>query len=248
MSLNLAHIREQIKSSDLSPARFNPGQPLATNEAYKTLKSLGWTCQNNEVHPTDHVPVFRLGGASIRRDKQNPGDWIVDVAGGIFNAGGDLEAITVHTVELDRAANEPLPMPLSPVEQIAALLKSEYPHLCSRIDSALALVEAGEVEFPKYQTSSQYAGGGKPNRDCNCPDALHRGFRAEWGIACKHTICHEILYRAGREFNQVVQREIVDRSERNAARAAAYELALAPDPLNRQRDGRRMYVEGVGHR
>lgn len=262
MSLNLAHIRQQIKSSDLSSAKLNPGQPLAINEAYRQLKALGWQCLNNEVHPTDHVPVFRFGGAAIRRDKTNAGDWIVDVAGGSFSAGGDLEAITAEARRLDAETEEPLPIPLSPVQEIAALLKSEYPHLCTRIDAALALVEAGEVEFPRYQTSVIYANGGKPARECQCSDAVHRGYRTGFGRACKHTIAQEILYRTGREFAQVVQREIVDMIDRrrllsdleaesaarNAARNAAYDVALAPDALNRRRDSRRIHVEGIGHR
>lgn len=274
MSLNLHQLRQQIKSSSLSEKSLNPGQPLAINAAYKQLKILGWTCQNDEVHPREHVPVFRLGGAAIRRDKQTPGAWIVDVAGGSFNAGGDLDLITAKAMELDCETNEPAPVGMTPAQEIAAAMKAEYPHLDSRIDSALALVEAGTIEFPQYQTSHTIGNGGKPNRDCNCPDAMHRGFRAEWGIACKHTIAQEIAYRVEREFNQVVQREIIDTLEwrqhraeqlqriQEAGRAeyerqlaedkakidARYAAALAPDWLNRRKDWRRMDVQGIGHR
>jgi hypothetical protein len=47
------------------------------------------------VDPVDRVPLFRLGDATIRRDKQLDGGWIVEIAGkGEYGMEGDLGSIT----------------------------------------------------------------------------------------------------------------------------------------------------------
>jgi hypothetical protein len=64
------------------------------NDAYTLLKRLGWTCHNDETHPTDRVPMLRLGDASIRRNREKSGEWIVEIGGQVFDASGDLIGIT----------------------------------------------------------------------------------------------------------------------------------------------------------
>lgn len=243
--VNLAHLQQQIKSSDLSRARLNPAHPQFINDAYKQLKALGWTCHNSEIHPTDRVPVFRLGpstgsgqAASIRRDKGTPGAWIVEAGGQVYQMGGDLEGITAEIERLAEPCPElvegPLPAPLSPAQLEAEGLKAEYPELAERITRALALVEAGQTEFPHYNTRFDPAGF-YGIRDCDCGDAVHRQPRAKFGIACKHALAQEIAARMKRSATRVAQQKLADnlahaRARNDYASPAAYRPAA--DPLN----------------
>lgn len=251
--INLSQLEAKIKSSAPTRARLNPAHPLAVNEAYKQLKSLGWICLDSEVHPADRVPVFRLGSASIRRDKTTPGGWIIAVSDSEFRSSGSVSEITTSVNELaapvDETAQatseiEPTPAPLSPAALEAQGLISEYPQLAERIAKALALVEAGVTKFPQYQTEWQNL-----TRDgnwiCNCPDAQHRQPRAKFGIACKHTLAGEIAARVKRSAWQTANRKLADNLVHAALRQAQDAAARndyanpadykpAADPLNRQ--------------
>lgn len=194
----------------------------------------------------------------------NPGSWRFD---------GDLAAITadVQSMEAEALADdgnswggEVLPPALSPEQEAAADLKAQYPHLVGRIEAALALVEAGQTSFPKYQTANVHTNGGRSNRDCQCPDAEYRGFRTEFGIACKHTLAQEIVDRARRITNRLVINELTEQQDARrrllpadvlaptqpaaaivaaasikvAVNAGLYEAAKQADPLNLRRDNR----------
>lgn len=90
--------RGLTKSDWHKPTGPDPVQQL--NDTYRLLKQLGWQCRNAEVHITDRVPLFRLGDASIRRNKQKPGEWIVEINGHVFDAGGKLEEITAQVRQM----------------------------------------------------------------------------------------------------------------------------------------------------
>ncbi len=197
-----------------------PADSAKMSVLYRALKQLGWQ-STHQAHPIDKTAVLKLNNALIHRDPDaEPGYWVVEVAGGMIYRRGNLAELTAEVIALESAAvepeMEPLPHPVEPMIQIAASLKAVYPHLGSRIEAALALALAGQVEFPQYKVTCELANGGTPNRGCNCSDAWHRGYRTDFGLACKHTIAQHIVWLAGREFNQVVQREIVDRTERRA--------------------------------
>lgn len=88
--LNLTQVQSQIKST---PApRPNPANLTGLNECYRRLKAAGWVCRGGEMHPADRVPVFRLGCVALRRDKNTPGDWIVEVGESIIHMSG-LDAV-----------------------------------------------------------------------------------------------------------------------------------------------------------
>lgn len=118
MTLNLKQIARTVKFSPTALVP-NPASPLGQSAAYRQLKTLGWTCVNSEIHPTDRVPVFRLRGAAIRRhpsgysqgSQRSGSGWIVDVAGGQYERTGCLQQITAEAVALDAAAAEPERIP-----------------------------------------------------------------------------------------------------------------------------------------
>jgi len=122
------------------------------------------------------------------------------------------------------AEAEPTAPALSPAAAVAADLKAEYAdhpraaELRKRIDSALALVEAGEIEFPQHETSFSYHGL-HGRRFCLCADARFRSLSAKWGVACKHTIAQEIAARVAAETDSVAQRKLVSKTERRRATA-----------------------------
>lgn len=242
--LNLSQIQTQVKST---PApRLNPAHPLAVNDAYRQLKALGWTCVNSEIHPVDRVPVFRLGSAAVRRDKDNPGGWIVTVSDLEYRFTGEVNEISRFVSEITpqpaQIANtvsesEPTPAPVSSTMAEAQGLMSEYPELTERITRALALVEADQTEFPRYNTRFDPAGF-YGYRDCDCGDASHRQPRAKFGIACKHTLAQEIAARVKRTAWRVANQKLASDSERRAAALARNDYASpasyrpAADPLN----------------
>lgn len=174
---------------------------------------------------------------------------LVDNCPACYAAKIELIATRVYKYDGPLFEVEPTPAPIaaSPAAQIAAVLKTEYPHLAGRIDKALAMVEFGVTES-KYNTSYHLANGGKPNRSCDCPDATHRNHRTDFGQACKHTIAAQIRYLLEQEFNAMRNRKLADIAARSRARlqasAAAYEFAGKPDALNRAKDNRRIFYEG----
>jgi hypothetical protein len=146
---------------------------------------------------------------------------------------------------------EPLPRPISSVEEAAQSIIDQQPELTSRVEKALELIEQGVTEFPQYKTSLALGNGGRPNWTCECPDATHCNLRSDFGVACKHTIVGQILWLVERDRAAVTNRRIADMIERDRAKlqstAAAYDAALRPDSLNRS-DRRRVHLEGIGHR
>jgi hypothetical protein len=101
--LNLAQMQAQIKSADLSQAAaLNLNTLVGLNEAYRRLKALGWSALDAggqiASHPTDRVPVFRLGAAALRRNKAAASDWLMEVDGQIYevmaNTINDLIELT----------------------------------------------------------------------------------------------------------------------------------------------------------
>jgi len=218
--LNLAQIKQTVKSADLSRVQFNPNSPLWINDNYRRLKGLGWQCVNREMHP-DRVPVFRLGEASIRRDKAQPGAWIVEIGPDVYHATGQVEEITAEVADLlasQAAASEPLPAQLTPAQQVALELKTAHPELAARIDKALALCEAGRIEFPEYETS--YSDTTSPvTRYCSCPDARYRGHHVLGiGVACKHTLAGLIADRVQQQQATTAARKFADKWELARAR------------------------------
>lgn len=224
MTLNLSHLRHEVKPTAMALVP-NPNHPLGMGLAYKQLKALGWVNRDSEIHPTERVPVFRLGAASVRRNKSGRSHWLIEIAGETYEADGDAATVTAAVKEKLAGASaqpdDPTPdppasgtpegvRPPTPAQQIAADIKAEAPWLNGRVEAGLALYEARTLEFPKYHTRMATANGGKPNRDCDCPDATYRGFRAGFGIGCKHTIAQEIAWRVDREQNAVAQRELMD--------------------------------------
>lgn len=235
--VNLSQLKQQVKSSDLSRAVRNPGHPLAINDAYRQLKDLGWSCQNSEVHKTDRVPVFRLGDASIRRDRNVAGGWIVEVGESIYQTTTDLESITAEVQRLQAVAEDDgNSWGGSPAAQVAEVLTAEYPEHASRIARALELVEAGSLEN-QYNTRWDPAGFWGCY-ECDCPDSLHRQPRSKYGAACKHAFALLIARLVEGERQAAAYRKLADRIERDRARIAAtkagYEAALRPDDINRQ--------------
>lgn len=107
MTLNI--LRDLGHGVKFAPAALipNPNNPAGASLAYAQLKQAGWKCHDPkdrdgmEIHPAERVPVFRKGGASIRRNKRH-GGWIIEVAGGILERAGDLKEITNEAVNLDR--------------------------------------------------------------------------------------------------------------------------------------------------
>ena len=101
--------------------------------------------------------------------------------------------------------------PPSPIEEAAADIVAEHDgdDFDGRLGRAVELVEAGEIDFPDYQTT--YDGGGFHGfRSCNCPDATYRPRYANFGGACKHTIAQEILARMEATMEAVAYRKWFD--------------------------------------
>lgn len=223
--VNLSQIKQQIKSADLSRAVRNPGHVLNMNDAYRALKALGWSSAL-EMHPADRVPVLRRGTASIRRNKDQAGAWIVEIGDAVFDASGDLAQITA---EVDQALAGPAEAvytpgdhvdraPLSPAALAAQVLAGFHPELAGRLERAVALVEAGQTEFPHYNTRSELWQR-EPTRYCDCKDAQHR---APWvegiGVACKHTLAMLLAERVAAEVYNAGTRKRVDAIEMARAR------------------------------
>lgn len=137
----------------------------------------------------------------------------------------------------DVSETGPTPAPITPAMSEAQGLMSEYPELSERITRALALVEAGQTEFPQHNTRFDPAGF-YGYRDCDCGDAVHRQPRAKFGIACKHTLAQEIAARVERTAWRVANQKLASDSERRAAALARNDYASpaayrpAADPLN----------------
>jgi len=249
--LNLAQIQNQVK---LSPAAIalaapEPRRTIGTPQdsqvmtaLYAGLKALGWQ-STYQTHPADRVAILTLDGAELRRNPRcTPGAWIVQIAGVEHELTGSPAEITETVRTLIQAGNS---RGGSAAAQIAADLRSEYPSLAGRIEKALALVEAGAVQFPQYGTRYFISNGNSVMRQCDCPDATHRPHLTAFGAGCKHCLAQEIKYRLDREAKAVTVRKLTDLIERDRARlranAAAYQCAGQPDPLNRQKDNRRIF-------
>lgn len=233
--LKLTQLSHEVKNINAAALVPNPNHPMGQGLAYRQLKEAGWVCHDDELHPKERVPVFRLDpstgsgrGAAIRRNKSQQSYWLVEIDGVTYEADGSAAEVTAKVKEMlaarpepDLTEMEPLPGPASAAARIAADILRAAPYLNGRVEAGLALYEAGQREFPKYKTCYHLANGGTVNRECDCPDAQHRGFRAEFGRACKHTICQEIAWRIEREFNQVAQRKVVDQIEQRRQREQA---------------------------
>lgn len=229
--VNLSQIKQQIKSADLSRAARNPGHVLNMNDTYRALKQLGWTSAL-EMHPVDRVPVLRRGEASIRRNKDQAGAWIVEIGGAVFDASGDLAGITAEVDQALQAGPVYTPgdhvdnAPASPAALVAQELIVQHPELKARIERALALVEAGETEFSHYNTRSELYLR-EPTRYCDCPDAQHR---APWvagiGVSCKHTLAMLLAERVATEVYNAGARKRVDAIEMARVRGGRPEQAL----------------------
>ena len=143
-----------------------------------------------------------------------------------------------------------LPQPISLAAQHAQLLAGEYPEHAERIARALALVEAGTVEFPQYNTrySPETFYG---LRECDCPDVQNRDPRAKFGSACKHCFAQEIAARIERERKATAYRRLSDKLDADRARRLAaqgsYDAALKPDRINRKAAHYAQH-NGIGHR
>jgi hypothetical protein len=226
--LILRDLGHKVKSPQMALVP-NPNHPAGANLCYKQLKAYGWKCHDPadrdgmEIHPTERVPVFRLGGASIRRNKRH-GGWIVEVAGGVFEQAGDLAAITAEAVRLDAEAQAAR---LTPAAAVAMDLVTEYPALQSRIAAGLALVEAGKFDPAKYGTTWDNAGF-YGCYSCDCPDSVNRKPRAKFGAACKHSFAMEISRRVKAEKTAMAYRRLNDKLDGDRARRAR-EQALPAD-------------------
>lgn len=236
MTLSLSEVRSKVKqdftSIDPTGLVLTHATPAGMNEAYRQLKALGWT-SNREMHPIDRVPVFRLGPASIRRDRATVRTWIVEIEGETFDAEGSLADITVHVKSL---LPKPAPVPLSPAAEAAADLEAQHGKLGGRIERALKLVEQGVTEFPHYHTEIDEATG---ISGCDCPD------RAPWvssgntigimtyhnGKACKHALAQRIDYIVTHRQEQVAYRKASDRAERRARALPATSAGSIEDML-----------------
>jgi hypothetical protein len=145
---------------------------------------------------------------------------------------------------------EALPQPISLAAQHAQLLAGEYPEHAERIARALALVEAGTLEFPEYGTAfdpATFYG----NWTCDCPDSVNRKPVAKFGRSCKHAIAGEIARRVKAEEKAIAYRKLTDRLEADRARRLAtqgsYDAALKPDRINRKAPHYSQH-NGIGHR
>jgi hypothetical protein len=244
--VNLSQLSHSVKpiSAALVP---NPNHPLSQGHAYRQLKEAGWACYDPnsrdkmESHPIERVPVFRLGAASIRRNRTGQSHWLIEIGGETFAESFSVAEITaaVHDRLADLAAEaDPLPPPPpSSFRQIADWLKVEYPALADRIDRALELVETGRLDLDKYGTEWDNAGYFGTWR-CDCPDALHRGegLQTNWGSGCKHALGGLIIQLAEGERKTTAYRRLADKIERDRERVratqSAYDQALRPDAGN----------------
>lgn len=256
--LNLAQVRSQIKSGDTTRAVRNAGHWLNINEAYRALKTLGWACFNGELHPVDRVPVFRLGSASIRRDRTTPGGWVVEALGGSYRSQADLAEITtevesmlseVEAAQAPEPETEAPPAKPSSAAQVAQCLAVEYPEHAERVRRALELVETGQVDPARYRTTydpATFYG----RYECECPDSKNRQPRTKFGAACKHALAMEISRLVEADRRAVAYRKLADTIERSRARLAetqaGYEAALRPDANNLTQRARYQF-RGVGH-
>ncbi|GIK36584.1 MAG: hypothetical protein BroJett011_04170 [Chloroflexota bacterium] len=245
--LNLSQLNHSVNTASVALVP-NPNHLLGQSLAYRQLKEAGWQCIHNELHPTERVPLFRLGDASIRRNKSGQSHWLVEVGGETYITSAPVAEITAavkgRLAELAEAeAEEPLPIPASSPALVAAWLKDEYPALAGRIDRALELVELGTLDLDKYGTAWDNAGY-YGTWSCDCPDAVNRGesLRTRWGAGCKHALAGLIVQLVEGERKQVAYRKLADKIERDRARLArtqaGYEAALRPGgggPLNRPR-------------
>lgn len=185
--LNISELRPEVKQM-AARVQFNVRDSApARNQAYRQLKALGWT-SDMELHPIDRVPIFRLNDATIRRDKINEFDWLVELDGDVYGMDGDLQGITEEVEKMTAS-------PLHPADEIAADLIAELgSDLGGRVQRAVELVKAGQVDFPKYGTSYTPTGF-HGYRSCGCPDATHRPQFTNFGLGCKHTLAQEIAHR-----------------------------------------------------
>lgn len=119
---------------------------------------------------------------------------------------------------------EPEFVSLSPAAEVGLELKRQFPHLVARIDRAVALVEAGTVEFPKYDTRLDEATGVSA---CNCPDhAPYVSSGNKLGIlilfngkGCKHCLARNIAYQIEHERESAAYRHLIDKLDREKMRS-----------------------------
>lgn len=253
--MNLTNLRHSVKSASVSLIP-NPNHPLGQGHAYRALKAAGWRCYDPnsrdkmESHPTERVPVFRLGAASIRRNKTNRSHWIVEIAQETFELSASVEEITAAVeTRLAEIAQQTVHEDTETVSvsslaaQEAQGLESEYPEHAKRIALALALIESGELAAQQKKYGTEWQNLTKHgNWICDCPDSLHRQPVARFGRACKHCLAGEILARVKRTQTRVSMQKLASDNERRAARDRAYAMALAADPANLNR--REMYQFG----
>lgn len=103
------------------------------------------------------------------------------------------------------------PPPRTPAELAADELKAAHPELAARVDKALALVQAGQIEFPHYQTGAMLTTN-PPTRRCSCPDAEHRAPQiAGIGQACKHCLAQHIAETVRQQSEATAYRKLTDK-------------------------------------
>lgn len=135
---------------------------------------------------------------------------------------------------------------LSPAAQEAEGLKAEYPNLAKRIESALALIESGDLAAKMKEHNTEWQNLTRHgNWLCDCPDSLHRRPVAKFGRACRHCLAGEILARVKRTARRVQMQKLESDNERRSAESARrYALALGADAANLHRDNRMQFGRG----
>lgn len=217
--LNLSHLTHSVKSQSLALIA-NPNHPLGQNEAYRQLKAAGWTCLNSELHPTDRVPLFRLGDAAICRNRTGQSHWLLEIAGEVHPITdvtvADITAAVV--AKLAEIAIKPKTAAQEAADSLTAeltagLADKDAVAIAKRIASGLALVEAGAISQYKTEWQNLTAAG---NWICDCPDATHRALTSKYGTVCKHTAAGMIRQRLQQAQAVTTQREVEKRNERRA--------------------------------
>ena len=151
-------------------------------------------------------------------------DWYSCPDCGKSNDVGQTCTICGHTPAAVETAADPLPAPANAVEQAATdllalvatqrLAASTRGMLESRLEKAVALAAAGEVEFPQYGTTKTDHGY-HGTRRCGCADATYRGLHVSpVGLACKHTLAQYLAEQVQAEAARVADRVRIDLIER----------------------------------
>ena len=213
--------------------------------AYRDAKRLGWRCANEEMHPTDRVPVFRLAGANIRRDRSGQADWVAQINGGehLINHA-DLGELTAELLV------EPEADPFDAIDD--ATLRSLAQDLVGDgydqgrairgalivADDMLDIVEqdashVGAICQPSPGNRSAITGAPYYQVDknalgwsCDCPDNQYND------ETCKHILAAIITRRRDTERRELAARKMADLQDRAVERKNG--SVPADKPLNRR--------------